>query len=157
MNKFCCFLLTSLLALSSCTEAINPDKSDWEEWALTESFCNFCLNPGDVKTYDQTDTTYVYRFKKDSSFVKNIGDYVLSGKFQVEENNDNLFLLLNYDEESVLLSRDNPSNRQLIHTCFSGQEYFSWDSDGRLLGSWGACDGPTLIFEKTSDTQSIFF
>ncbi|MHA7130401.1 hypothetical protein [Algoriphagus namhaensis] len=154
--KRCLFVISLVTFLYSCTASEEPISVE-EIWSFTGYSCSFCSNPNEF--FPVSDSTYYYTFRPDSSFTKNIGTFELSGRYEVETTpDDQTYLVLQYNQASVDLDRNNKVWPGLIHYC--GQEYepLLIQDDGKLIGSWGACDGPRLVFEKDQKVRdSIFF
>lgn len=137
------FLFSSILF--SCKDIENPNISELPQgWFLKGYKSDWMAEDGLTSI---PDTTYNYRLESDGSFVKNIGEYSLTGTFEFEEIDGTTYASLNYDKESLKIS-ENWGRMGLIHYCGQDYEYFTILDNKTVQGNWGNCDGPILIFER---------
>ena len=130
----------------SCSETENPDTSNLpQEWILKGYKSVWVPEAGLTPL---TDTTYQYRLESDGTFEKKIGSYTLRGTFDFHTyEGEKKYVILNYDEESYSISEE-WGGWGLIHYCGQNYESFTLLDSRTVQGSWGNCDGPTLIFER---------
>lgn len=149
-------ILALALVLASCTENENPTQPSSEIWSLEGYTCTFCLNPDEFVAVP--DTTYYYTFRPDSTFSKTLGSLQLDGTFyKYSEMDGREYLHLQYSEAFYNLDRDRTSDYYgTIHFCGQDFEPMLIREDGKLMGSWGACDGPNLVFRKEDNTGNSF-
>ncbi|WP_268033383.1 hypothetical protein [Algoriphagus sp. PAP.12] len=143
------FLLLSLLItiLFSCHENENPSLAEFpQKWVLAGYFSVWMPENGIVPI---TDSLYYYELRKDGTFTKFIGEFELDGTY--EKGKDELYnrdnIIFQYDQETYLEDRERGAFG-LIHNCGMDSEYFSFVDSNTIRGSWGACDGPNLYFER---------
>lgn len=135
-------VLALILVLISCSN--NEEKSgkvaDYEgTWDLTKismPFINSNLIGPDIKWQES------YVFNKDGSFtktrIKGYNTTVASGTFIIKQIGNEKHLELNFSEES-----------EIVGGCFGRlSEGLVLTAKGKLLNTWGACDGPSLEYEK---------
>lgn len=84
------------------------------------------------------DSAFVYSLSSDGTFSKSIGKKRISGTYE-ERFEDGLKKYL-FQYESA--------DAELIHSCTSDQEEYFLNSTGQLTGTWDACDGSKLYFDK---------
>lgn len=144
MKKYLLAVL-AVLALFSCDKADNPDISKMpQEWTLIGYKSSWVADPELIPV---TDSIYNYRLEKNGSFVKNIGNYRLTGTYEIDDSNyDRTYITLNYDAASLTLNEE--SGRYLIHYCGQNYEPFVVVDSKTISGSWGECDGPNFIFQR---------
>lgn len=92
---------------------------------------------------DDMDWQEYYILASDGTFVKS-RDYggkaiVANGLYEVSELEDGKYLKLVYGSYSELIG--NCSN--------STEEYLRFQTANSLIGTWWACDGPGLFYERT--------
>ena len=84
-----------------------------------------------------------YLLSSDSTFVKTRktkdGSLQDSGTFSIINLSDGKYIEFNYQEKGVLVG--NCSNEP--------SEVLRFESETKLVGTWWACDGPGLFYERT--------
>ncbi|MEM1336892.1 MAG: hypothetical protein AAF090_13605 [Bacteroidota bacterium] len=84
-----------------------------------------------------------YLLSSDSTFIKTRktkdGNLQDSGTFSIINLSDGKYIEFNYQEKSVLVG--NCSNEP--------SEVLRLESETKLVGTWRACDGPGLFYERT--------
>ncbi len=127
-------LVLLIAALSSCSTDTDPINQDnFQLYELVGYQPSFSPNQEFVPV---TDSLYTYRLFDTGSFEKRIGDDIAEGKFSTKDLDGQNALLLTFDDP----------NSDLIHSCYQGEEYLLSRTDGSLVGTWQACDGPVLFF-----------
>ncbi|NHF58045.1 hypothetical protein FK220_001745 [Flavobacteriaceae bacterium TP-CH-4] len=114
---------------------VYPQK--WLLTAMTGSIANVPPTTGEDLEYQET-----IRLHSDGTFTK-IREYdgvtlQASGAFEVVEKSDGDYLILTFPEKNALVG--NCSNEP--------KEWFRFDSDTKLIGTWWACDGPGLFYDR---------
>lgn len=73
----------------------------------------------------------------------------MHGNYETVADADNNpeYLVFRYDQETYLEDRER-DGFGLIHYCGQDYEPFSFVDSNTIKGSWGACDGPNLYFER---------
>jgi len=141
-------LISTLILVStliSCTsesdfapEKLNSDEypQTWKLVKMSGSFANSETSGNDM------DWQEYYRLNSDNTFLK----------FRVRKGSINeatgtfTFITLSDGEYLELLYA---SGNNLIGNCTGeNKEYLSLRSDNRLIGTWNACDGPGLEYER---------
>lgn len=84
------------------------------------------------------DSAYVYSLSSDGTFRKSIGKKWITGTYE-ERFEDGL--------KKFFFQYEN-ADPQLIHSCKADQEEYFLNSQGQLTGTWDACDGSKLYFDK---------
>lgn len=146
MRRFLLFamLITSLI---SCQESEKPAVAEFPQtWVFSGYSSSWVANP---EITPVVDSLYYYELRKDGTFTKFIGEFELVGTYEVEDDttNDSEYLVLKYDQETYLEDRER-DGIGLIHYCGQDFEPFYYVSSNTIRGSWGACDGPNLYFER---------
>lgn len=146
MKKELLFILFTL-AFSSCSEIEQPQVELAQTWSLIGYNCSFCSEP-DVFNPIETDTTYQYIIRPDSSFTKILGEVELFGQIELKRSQEGqTYYEFQYDDFSVQLDKQ-ADGFGFIHYCGQPIEIIQLTEEGRLKGNWGDCDGPNLIFER---------
>lgn len=131
--------LFALFLTFSCAEAEDPLRFDYPlQYSLKGYQPSFVPNADFVEI---TDSLYFYNFYENGTFIKQIGEESVTGTFEGS--------LLDENVEEIILNFDEPTSN-LIHSCYRGQEYFVVEEEKQLVGSWQACDGPSLYFKGSS-------
>ncbi|WP_439488570.1 hypothetical protein [Algoriphagus sp.] len=86
-----------------------------------------------------SDSTYIYLFKSDGTFVKNVGEESTAGTYQTE------VLIYEVGGERKHYNLIFPEDK-LRHSCHANREYLQIDENGMLVGGSAPCDGPALFF-----------
>ncbi|PZX58303.1 hypothetical protein LV84_01507 [Algoriphagus ratkowskyi] len=84
------------------------------------------------------DSSYVYFLSSNGTFRKTIGKKVITGSYS-ERFEDGLKKYL-FEYESA--------DAALIHSCNNDKEEYFLNSQGQLTGTWDACNGTKLYFNK---------
>lgn len=133
--------IISFLMLPSCQEKESPTQPTFPgQYFLVGYRASFSPNPVFIEV---SDSLYFYNFFEDGTFQKIIGEEETLGTYEEGDFNG---------LEGIELTFNDPESN-LIHSCFWGREFFSFDEQDRMVGSWEACDGPTLYFEGGSLIQ----
>ncbi len=135
MKHLILFLLLAVFAFS-CDFNDYPDPvSGKQKWVIAGYQEGGVSNPSYISIRD---SAYVYSLSSDGTFRKSIGKQSISGTYE-ERFEDGLRKFI-FQYESA--------NAQLIHSCSNDQEQYFLNSKGQLTGTWDACDGAKLYFDK---------
>ena len=150
--------IVGLFVLGIMTACTNSEETDMEnlrqsssleqyqQWQLVEmsgSMANVPPASGSDMEWQE-----YYRFYPDSTFIKSRtrdGSTIeKSGTYSAVTLEDGEYLELTY-----------PSENDLIGNC-SGElkELLFFESEAKLIGTWQACDGPGLVYEKVEEDSS---
>lgn len=135
MKNLIPFLILVVLAFS-CDFNDYPDlvKED-QKWVIAGYQEGGLQNPSYISVRD---SAYVYSLSPEGTFRKSIGKQAISGTYE-ERFQDGLKRII-FQYESA--------DPQLIHSCTIDQEEYFLNSKGQLTGTWDACDGAKLYFDK---------
>ncbi len=109
----------------------------WQLMAMTGMVANVPPTTGDDLEYQETILLH-----SDNTFTKireATGTSVeISGGFEIEIEGDGRYLILTY-----------PEKNELVGNCsIEPKEWFRFDSETQLVGTWWACDGPGLFYDR---------
>ncbi|NOT75952.1 MAG: hypothetical protein HOP08_13580 [Cyclobacteriaceae bacterium] len=141
MKKLILPIFLILILISCEKEKIAPIPANCtEKWILVRMTGNFANQPPLVGAdMDWQESLYFYpngKFLK--SRERNGAIVEAGGTFQITTISYQKYVELVYDSEN-----------ELIATCEAGlKEYLMVNSDSELSGTWMACDGPGLYYEK---------
>lgn len=143
------FLLLALLITSSfsCLDDELPLQAEFpQKWVFSGISSSWVANP---EITPVVDSLYYYELREDGTFTKFIGEFELNGTFEKEGDlsNEAEYLIFKYDQETYLEDRER-DGFGLIHYCGQDFEPFYYVDSNTIRGSWGACDGPNLYFER---------
>jgi len=147
MNRIIIILVIVILA--ACTSD-NPIKQDsilleagqfpqkWELVAMSGMIANVPPTQGDDMTWQEH-----YILAADGTFVKtrdyNDEQIVATGVYELVKLEDGDYLRLAHK-----------SHNEIIGNCGnSPEEYLRFEISNSLVGTWWACDGPGLFYERT--------
>ncbi len=126
--------------LYACTEddPITPE-TEGETWQLVKMWGQI---PNSETTGEDMEWQESYVLMEGGEFIKsrtrNGDTEEAGGKFNFEELSDGTYLVLDYAK-----------NSDLIGNCFGNlREELFLESEGNLISTWQACDGPGLEYEK---------
>ena len=147
--------LCMLVIGSACTTSEEPDleklssNSDLEQyqkWQLVEmsgSLANVPPSTGSDMSWQEH-----YLLYPDSTFVKS---RTQEGTV-TEESGTYTFVTL---DDGEYLELTYPSENELIGNCTGeSKELLFFKSENKLTGTWQACDGPGLVYEKVAGDSS---
>lgn len=139
--------LALLIILSSCItgseselEKKNPNQfpQKWELVQMSGNLANMSPDTGSEMAWQE-----YYLLKSDSTFTK----LRTEEDKTVEEKGNYKFLYL---RDGKYLELSYASANELIGNCTGEfQEMLRVESEKKLSGTWGACDGPSLFYERT--------
>lgn len=139
MERSTSMLLFTGILLSACFNAQQTQESACTvKWQLVEMTGNMADVPplkGEDMSWQES-----YTLKPDSTFTKERrGDKQLqaSGRYKFVEIGDEQFIEFNYDAAS-----------EIIGSCYAGSNEMLRLLNGKLYGTWQACDGPGLTYER---------
>ena len=142
------YFALALILVMACTS--NDDSSNetpelkadgfpqrWELTAMTVMVAGVPPTTGDDMDWQEQ-----YLLFADSTFLKSrtINEATLEqgGTFRIVEFSDGEYLELNYAEGG-----------ELIGNCSGGpMEFLRFESETQLIGTWWACDGPGLFYDR---------
>jgi hypothetical protein len=137
MNKLLIFLIAC--TLTSCTKEFDPDKFP-QEWKLIAMTSNQMINPT-VTTGADMAWQETYTLNSDGTFTKSRNqDGIItyaSGTFVYKDISNHK----NYELSFV-------TGMPLVSSCSPGKEILVVKSETKLQGTWAACDGPGLDYER---------
>ncbi len=135
-------LFMTIAILSSCNKEDdgNPESELTGNWKLIEmsgSIPNSETTGSDMEWQENyllnTNGTFLKSRERDGITTEE------SGNFMFEELSDGKYLMLTY-----------ATDNEIIGNCTSElTEVLRLRSDSTLFGTWSACDGPGLVYEKT--------
>ena len=141
------FVLTLLLAACSSENNDSEDTIDlraenfpqrWELTAMSGSVAGIPPTTGEDMEWQE-----YYLLHENGTFLKSRttdeGTIQEEGSFQIVELSDGSYLELTYPEKNGLVG--NCSNEPI--------ETLRLESDTQLIGTWWACDGPGLFYDRT--------
>ncbi|MEN2280685.1 hypothetical protein AAGF08_01005 [Algoriphagus sp. SE2] len=135
MKKFSIFALLTLMVLSCNFNEMPELREESQIWSLVGYQVNIS---GDKKYTSIQDSAYVYSLLPDGSFTKTVGDYEIEGSYEKGLEDGLTRFKFFYSTKNSLL----------IHSCMQDEEDYFINSQGQLTGTWDACDGPKLFFDK---------
>jgi len=135
MKNFSIFALLTFLAFSCDFNDVPELREESQKWALAGYQEDFL---GDMKYTSIQDSAYVYALLPDGSFTKTVGQFKLEGTFEESFSNGLTRFKFLYTTKNSLL----------VHSCIPDVEDYFINSKGQLTGTWDACDGPKLFFDK---------
>lgn len=144
MKKTMLFLLP-VLGLFSCKDDAKPDDCG-VELKLVQTIGSFTPNPTPVSGDDMSWQESIVLLN-DSSFVKR---YAKDG---VTSEEGGIYAYATMDNRSYIQLTYTNAKNPLIESCSSAssEEWIQIVSDTEFKNtSWSACDGPTLVYEKTT-------
>ena len=130
----CCYLL--IISCSNNEEAIEETSS--QIWQLVKMTGNV---EGSETTGTAMEWQEFYMLKFDGTFLKsryrNDVNTEVKGSYSYKTINEQEFIVFTYFEEN-----------ELIANCTSTLEEYLLVQDYKLIGTWNACDGPALEYQK---------
>lgn len=84
------------------------------------------------------DSAFSYSLLPDGTVRKSMGNQAISGTYEERFEDGLRKFLFHYESGDVAL----------IHGCNDAQEEYFLNSQGQLTGTWDACDGAKLYFNK---------
>ncbi len=135
MKQFSIFAVLTFLALSCNFNEMPEQRDESQKWALAGYQVGVS---GDLKYTSIKDSAYVYSLLPDGSFTKTVGEYKLEGSYEKSVSDGLTRFKFLY----------NTTNSLLVHSCTPDAEDYFINSKGQLAGTWDACDGPKLYFDK---------
>lgn len=129
------FIIAALLAFS-CNFDQNPEPLyGTQRWVLAGY-----QKGGETKSsyISVRDSAYVYTLSSDGTFRKSIGNRASNGTYKERFEDGLRKFILQYDT----------TDANEIHGCTSDQEIYFLNSQGQLTGTWDACNGDKLYFDK---------
>jgi len=141
-NKMKNLIIISLLicTLFSCTKADEFDIKQYpQKWQLIKMTGQI---PNSETTGTNMEWQEFYLLNSDSTFIKSRErDGILTeeyGSFSFEDLSDGKYLVLTYETDNTI-----------IGNCTSElKEVLVLESNKSLVGTWSACDGPGLEYER---------
>lgn len=135
MKNLIPFLILVVLALS-CDFNDYPDLLEGnQKWVIAGYQSGGVSNSSYISVRD---SAYVYSLSSDGTFRKSIGKEMISGTYEKRFVDGLKRIIFHYGSLDA----------QLIHSCTSDQEEYFLNSKGQLTGTWDACDGAKLYFDK---------
>lgn len=135
MKKFSIFALLTILAFSCDFNEMPELRDESQKWALAGYQVDVS---GDLKYTSIQDSAYVYSLLPDGRFTKTVGEYKLEGTYEESVSDGLTRFKFIYTTKNSLL----------VHSCTPNAEDYFINSQGQLTGTWDACDGPKLYFDK---------
>lgn len=139
MKKFSPMFILSGILLSACLNSQQTQESTCAvKWQLVEMTGNMANVPpltGEAMSWQES-----YTLQPDSTFVKERrGDKQLeaTGRYKIVDLGAEQFIEFSYDAAS-----------EIIGSCLGANKETLRLSDGKLYGTWQACDGPGLTYER---------
>ncbi len=138
-NILCLLLIVGGTMFSCSNDEITYSSNELpQKWVLVQMSGQV---PNSVTIGDKMAWQEYYVLKADSSFIKhrerNGVDYEASGVFSVESNPDGTYFKFVYDSDS-----------EIIGNCSPYQTETLVKRDTKLIGTWWACDGPGLEYQR---------
>ncbi|MEO0331621.1 MAG: hypothetical protein AAF223_08030 [Bacteroidota bacterium] len=153
--KYLIFGLLLIFAACSDSQTIDPESSQstdnttsyLDKWQLVEmsgSIANVPPTTGSEMAWQE-----YYLLYDDNTFTKvreqDDDTKEASGTYEFITLPDGEYLELSY-----------PLENELIGNCTSeSKELLSVQSEGKLIGTWWACDGPGLVYEKVEGQGGV--
>lgn len=141
MKKFSLMLLFTGFLLSACFNAQQTQESACiVKWQLTEMTGNMTNVPplkGNDMSWQES-----YTLRPDSTFTKNrqgAQQLQATGRYILVETGEEQFIEFTYD-----------SANEIIGSCLADVKETLRLSNGKLYGTWQACDGPGLTYERVT-------
>lgn len=135
MKNLIFFLIFAVLAFSCDFNDYPEPRASNQKWVIAGYQAGGVSNPSYVSIRD---SAYVYNFSADGTFRKSIGNQGIGGTYEERFEDGLSKFILQYES----------ADAQLIHSCTEDQEEYFLNSKGQLTGTWDACDGAKLYFEK---------
>lgn len=139
-------LLLCFIAFSCSKDEGRPRETVVGDWELVKSIGSY---EGAVQEGDELEAAETYSFRSDGTFMKRReSDQTVSqgaGKYAVREAETEDSTNAQFYLELIFESGDR------VHgDCYGEKavEYLIVTWQGQLRNTWGACDGPTLFYEK---------
>lgn len=135
MKNLIPFLILAVFAFS-CDFNDDPEpRTGDQKWILAGYQDGRVPNPSYITIQD---SSYTYALASDGTFRKSIGKQGIGGTYE-ERFEDGLrkFIFQFEDPDSAL-----------IHSCTNGRETYFLNSKGQLTGTWDACEGNKLYFNR---------
>jgi hypothetical protein len=139
MKKFSPMFILSGILLSACLNSEQTQQTacavQWQLVEMTGNMANMPPLKGETMSWQES-----YTLQSDSTFVKERrGDKQLeaTGRYKIVDIGDEQFIEFSYDEAS-----------EIIGSCLAGNKETLRLADGKLYGTWQACDGPGLTYER---------
>lgn len=140
-------LLLTIVGLFSCSADESPSLNTMPQtWVFSGTASSWVADP---QITPIVDSLYYYQLREDGTFTKFIGEYELEGTYEMSDDhtNDAKYLTFHYDQATYLEDRER-DGFGLIHYCGQDYEPFVFIDSNTIKGSWGACDGPHMYFER---------
>ncbi len=129
-----------LIVITACedNDPVTPEL-EGEQWQLVKMWGQV---PNSETTGEDMEWQEYYLLMDDDTFIKSrTRDGVVEeagGKYSFQELADGTYLVLDYEEDSALMGN-----------CFGNQqEQLFLETEKTLIGTWQACDGPGLEYER---------
>jgi len=135
MKNLITFLIFAVFAFSCDFDEQPEPRESVQKWVIAGYQKGGVSNPSYVTIQD---SAYAYSLSSDGTFRKSIGEKSISGTY--EEKFEEGLRKFHFQYENV--------DSELIHSCESDQEEYFLNSQGQLTGTWDACDGDKLYFDK---------
>ncbi|WP_373396271.1 hypothetical protein V8V91_16475 [Algoriphagus halophilus] len=135
MKQSLIFAFLALIAFACDFNDMPEPRDETQKWALAGYQVEVS---GDLEYTNIQDSAYVYSLLPDGSFSKKVGEYELKGTYEESFSDGLKRYKFMYTSKNSLL----------IHSCATSSEDYFINSKGQLTGTWDACDGPKLYFNK---------
>lgn len=135
MKNFLLLLIFSAFLFSCDFNDYPEPKEDIQKWVFAGYQEGGLENPSYITVRD---SAYTYTLASNGTFRKSIGKRGINGTYE-ERFEDGL--------RKYFFEYENP-DAQLVHSCDSDQEVYFLNSQGQLTGTWDACGGDKLYFNK---------
>ncbi|WKN41104.1 hypothetical protein [Tunicatimonas pelagia] len=150
------FIFSLLLLFTACSTQEDADleasaqESDSEQevqkWQLVEMSGNIANVP--PTTGDNMSWQEFYLLQSDNTFKKVREQYgetkEASGTYEYVTLSDGEYLELTYSSENNLIGNCSGETNELLFV----------ESENTLIGTWRACDGPGLVYEKAGSSPT---
>lgn len=137
MNKILLFLF--VIILTSCSKEFDLDKFP-QEWKLV-SMSAGQIAPAIIKTGSEMEWQETYTLNSDGTFTKsrNLSGIITdaSGTFVFKDISNEKYIELSF-----------VTGISLVSSCSSGKEMMWVRSEKKMQGTWSACDGIGLEYER---------
>jgi len=135
MKNLILFLIFAVFAFSCDFNDYPEVRESDQKWVIAGYQKGEESNPSYITVRD---SAYVYSLSSDGSFKKFIGNKRINGTYEERFEDGLVKFFFHYESADF----------DLIHSCTGDQEEYFLNSTGQLTGTWDACDGSKLYFDK---------
>jgi hypothetical protein len=139
MKKFSPMFILSGILFTACFNTQQTQESTcvvkWQLAEMTGNMANVPPLKGETMSWQES-----YTLQPDSTFTKqrqSDKQWVATGRYKIVNMGDEQFIELSYDAPS-----------EIIGSCLGADKEILRLLDGKLYGTWQACDGPGLTYER---------